>query len=120
MWAKDSTVRLTNLKIKNLSICKRVRDGRRLYLALSSPGRGKWTFLYMLHKKAKEMRLGKFPEVSLAKARKRHFASLIQVADGIDPVEMKKKAPIVSGGETTGALSQRSVKYYSGRRMSNS
>ena len=92
-------MRLTNFKIKNLPIGKRVHDGRGLYLTLSSPGRGKWTFRYMLYKKAKEMGLGKYPEVSLAETRKRHFASLIKVADGIDPFEMEKKAPIVSGEE---------------------
>ena len=70
-------MRLTNFKIKNLPIGKRVHDGRGLYLTLSSPGRGKWTFRYMLNKKAKEMGVGKYPEFSLAEARKRHFAALI-------------------------------------------
>ena len=99
-------MRLTNFKIKNLPIGKRVHDGRGLYLTLSSPGRGKWTFRYMLNKKAKEMGLGKYPEVSLAEARKRHFASLIQVADGIDPVEMKKKAAILAKREASLFFSQ--------------
>ena len=92
-------MRLTNLKIKNLPIFKRIHNGRGLYLTLSSLGRGKWTFHYMLNKTAKEMGLGKYPEVSLAEARKRHFKSLIQVADSIDLVEMEKKAPVVSGEE---------------------
>ena len=99
-------MRLTNFKIKNLPIGKRVHDGRGLYLTLSSPGRGKWTFRYMLNKKAKEMGLGKYPEVSLAEARKRHFASLIQVADGIDPVEMKKKDAILAKREASLFFSQ--------------
>ena len=60
----------------------------------------------MLNKKAKEMGLGKYPEVSLAEARKRHFASLIQVADGIDPVEMKKKDAILAKREASLFFSQ--------------
>ena len=44
LLAGDSTVRLTNFKIKNLTIGKREHDGRGLYLTLFSPGRGKWDF----------------------------------------------------------------------------
>ena len=99
-------MRFTNFKIKNLPIGKRVHDGRGLYLTLSSPGRGKWTSRYMLTKKAKEMGLGQYPEVSPAEARKRNFASLIQVADSIDPVEMKKKATILAKREASLFFSQ--------------
>lgn len=49
------------------------------YLTLFSPGRGKWTFRYMFNKKANEIGLGKYLEVSFDEARKCHFVCLIQV-----------------------------------------
>ena len=83
---------LTNFKIKNEKIGVRLHDGRGLYLTLSSNGRGKWTCRYMLNRKAKEMGLGRYPEVSLAEARKRHFEARIKISDGIDPIENKRRA----------------------------
>ena len=64
---------LTNLKIKSAAVGERHHDGRGLYLTLSAPGRGKWTMRYMMKLKATEMGLGRYPELSLADARKRHF-----------------------------------------------
>ena len=70
----------------------RLHDGRGLYLTLSANERGKWTCRYMLNRKAKEMGLGRYPEVSLAEARKRHFEARIKISDGIDPIENKRRA----------------------------
>ena len=40
-------------------------DGNGLYLSIYSPGKGKWTFLYRISKKSREMGLGSYPDVSL-------------------------------------------------------
>ena len=44
-------------------------DGDGLYISISSPGKGKWSFRYTINKQAREMGLGKFPDVSLLDAR---------------------------------------------------
>ena len=84
---------LTIQKIKTAQIGKRMHDGRGLYLTLSSPERGKWTIRYMLRRKAKEMGLGRYPEVSLAEARKRHFKARVTIESGNDPIEKKDNPP---------------------------
>lgn len=82
---------LTNHKITHAQIGKKLHDGLGLYLTLSSPGRGKWTMRYMLKRKAKEMGLGRFPDISLIEARKRHLAARLTIANGDDPIEIKRK-----------------------------
>ena len=56
---------LTNLKIRSAAIGKKLHDGSGLYLTLSARGRGKWTIRYMINRKAKEIGLGQYPELSL-------------------------------------------------------
>ena len=45
----------------------------------------------MLKRKAKEMGLGRFPDISLIEARKRHLAARLTIANGDDPIEIKRK-----------------------------
>ena len=68
---------LTNFKIKSAAIGKRHHDGHGLCLTLSARGSGKWTMRYMINRKAKEIGLGRYPELSLADARKKHFEARI-------------------------------------------
>ena len=82
---------LTNHKITHAQIGKKLHDGHGLYLTLSSPGRGKWTMRYMLKRKAKEMGLGRYPDISLIEARKRHLTARLTIANGDDPIEIKRK-----------------------------
>ena len=83
---------LTNFKIKSAAIGKRHHDGGGLYLTLSARCRGKWTIRYMINRKAKEIGLGRYPELSLADARKKHFEARILIADGKDPLIERRKA----------------------------
>ena len=83
---------LTNFKIKSAAIGKRHHDGRGLCLTLSVRGRGKWTMRYMINRKAIEMGLGRYPELSLADARKKHFEARILIAEGKDPLIERRKA----------------------------
>ena len=39
-------------------------DGNGLYISISKPGRGKWSFRYTINKKSREMGLGSYPDVS--------------------------------------------------------
>jgi hypothetical protein len=45
-------------------------DGNGLYLTIYKPKGGKWSFRYNLNKKAREMGLGSFSEVTLYEAQK--------------------------------------------------
>ncbi len=83
---------LTNFKIKSATIGKRHHDGRGLYLILSARGLGKWTMRYMINRKAKEIGLGRYPELSPADARKKHFEARILIAEGKDPLTERRKA----------------------------
>ena len=92
-------MRLTNFKIKSADIGQRLHDGRGLYLTLSAPKKGKWTIRYMLSRKAEEMGLGRYPEVCLSEARKRHFQARIKIENGIDPIEDKRKLAAIAKKE---------------------
>ena len=83
---------LTNLKIRSAAIGKKLHDGSGLYLTLSARGRGKWTIRYMINRKAKEIGLGRYPELSLADARKKHFEARILIAEGKDPLAERRNA----------------------------
>jgi hypothetical protein len=95
---------LTNFKIKSAAIGKRHHDGGGLYLTLSARYRGKWTIRYMINRKAKEIGLGRYPELSLADARKKHFEARILIAEGKDPLIERRKALAQTKREAFGAI----------------
>ena len=57
-------MKLTNAKIKLLTIGKKHADGAGLYLLLSKRQQGKWSYRFMLHNKSHEMGLGQYPPPS--------------------------------------------------------
>ena len=61
-----------------------------LFLLVTPPGGKWWRFKYRFDGKEKLMSLGTYPEVSLAKARDRRNKAREQVADGIDPCQVRK------------------------------
>lgn len=69
-----------------------LRDGRGLYLLVNPSGKRWWRFDYTLHGKRNIISLGIYPDVSLAKAREKLHAVRQQVADGLDPSELRKQA----------------------------
>lgn len=66
-------------------------DGQALYLLLSATGKY-WRLDYTFAGKRKTLALGQYPDVSLAKARKRRDEARTLLADGLDPSAAKKKA----------------------------
>ena len=70
-------------------------DGNGLYLSIYKPGRGKWSFRYTLNKKAREMGLGSFPEVSLLEARQHALSNKQSLSKKIDPIDEKNRAQIL-------------------------
>ena len=66
-------------------------DGQALNLLLSATGKY-WRLDYTFAGKRKTLALGQYPDVSLAKARKRRDEARTLLADGFDPSAAKKKA----------------------------
>ncbi len=64
-------------------------DGDGMYLLVKASGRY-WRMDYTFQKKRKTLAIGVYPEVSLAKARKRRETARELLADGVDPSAAKK------------------------------
>lgn len=64
-------------------------DGGGLYLRVSSPTAASWVFRYMIAGKAREMGLGKYPDVSLAGARTRATEARGVKSQGGDPIDSR-------------------------------
>lgn len=62
-----------------------------LYLEVSAAGGLHWRMKYRFNGKEKRLSLGGWPSVSLAKVRTLRDKAKIQLAEGIDPGEEKKK-----------------------------
>jgi len=92
-------VPLTNTQIQN---CKpqgktvKLFDERGLYLEVTPTGNRWWRFKYQFGGKEKRISLGVFPDVGLKDARDRRDEARKQVAAGIDPSELRKKAKIAT------------------------
>ena len=84
-------MKLTTNRITKLPLFKSVCDGRGLYLRLSSPGSGSWTFKYMKDGTKHELGLGSYPLVSLSLARQKRDILKGQIALGDDPFTLKKQ-----------------------------
>jgi integrase len=69
-------------------------DGGGLWLAVTATSKS-WVLRWMRDGKARAMGLGGFPAVSLEEARRKAAAARKQVAEGVDPIELKRapKAP---------------------------
>jgi integrase len=67
-----------------------MRDSGGLHLEISPAGGKLWRWKYRFEGKEKLMALGKYPQVSLALARKRHGDGRELLATGIDPMVHRK------------------------------
>lgn len=84
---------LTDLQIRKAKPAgKPVRlfDGGGLYLEISSSGGKLWRMKYRHSGKEKRQALGAYPAVPLEEARRRRDAARAQLANGIDPGEVRK------------------------------
>lgn len=69
-------------------------DGAGLYFVVSVSGTANWSYRYMIDGTAREMGLGPFPAVGLAKAREKANAAASLRADGIDPLEHRRRLQV--------------------------
>lgn len=80
-------------KVETLSEPGRHADGGNLYLSISPNGGKRWTFLYTLNGKRREMGLGSAAkgQVSLADARKAAEEARRNISAGADPLAAKEE-----------------------------
>lgn len=82
---------------------KKLFDSGGLFLLVTVAGGKCWRFKYRFGGKEKQLALGRYPEVSLKKARMKRDKAREQLADGIDPGEVRKaqKASLVERSENS-------------------
>lgn len=68
----------------------RMADGGNLYLWVTPSGGKLWRWAYRFGGKQKLMTLGKYPDVSVARARERHAAQRSLLSEGIAPMVQKR------------------------------
>ena len=76
---------------------RKMFDERGLYLLIQPNGGRWWRFRYRFAGKELLMSLGTYPDVSLARARKRRDAARELLAEGIDPAAQRKAEKEASG-----------------------
>ena len=67
-------------------------DGEGLTFTLSAKGTAAWTLRYSHGGKAKELTLGRYPDMSLAKAREIASAKRVEIQQGVDVAAQKRHA----------------------------
>ena len=86
-------MKLTDINIRKAKSDKKVRklsDGGGLFLQIEPTGGKLWRYKYRFEGKQKLLALGKYPDVPLQEARKRHTEAREQLAQGVDPSAVKK------------------------------
>jgi integrase len=86
---------LKDLEIRRLSARSKpykVADERGLFLLVQPSGAKLWKMKYRFHGYERKLGFGRYPDVSLSKARHRRDEARQMLADGIDPVTAKRQA----------------------------
>lgn len=85
--------RLTPLEVKRASEPGYYNDGLGLYLVIDRKGPGckSWTLRYKIDGRSREMGLGSASVFTLAEARERALAARKMIADGVDPIDHRRK-----------------------------
>jgi len=96
--------KLSTRKVMSVKLPGRHSDGKGLYLLVKKTGRKSWVYMWNKNYRRREMGLGGFPDVSLAKARQKAQLAREMIADGQDPINEKKKTVIKSFGEAADHL----------------
>jgi integrase len=83
--------KLNARQVATLSKHGRHSDGGNLYLVVGPGDAKRWVFLYRAMGRLREMGLGSTKAVSLARAREKAALARAQLADGLDPLDMKRR-----------------------------
>ena len=84
--------KLTARTAETLKASGRHGDGAGLYLEIEESGSKRWTLRYRAGGKRRDMGLGSYPIVSLARARLLAEQARRQIVEGIDPIAARKEA----------------------------
>ena len=91
--------KLTDTECRAASKPGMLGDGGGLYLDVKPSGAKSWAFIWKVGGKRREMGLGGYPSVKLAKARKLAAECREAVAEGRDPIAERKKEAEPTFGE---------------------
>ena len=83
---------LTDIQLKNAKAKEkdyRLTDGGGLYLLITTDGAKYWRLDYRLHGRRNTLAFGKYPEVSLGKARDQRKAARDLIYEGIEPAQAR-------------------------------
>ncbi len=83
--------KLTVARVRSLSHPGRYGDGGTLFLVVAPGGSKSWVQRVTIGGRRRDLGLGGWPVVSLAKARQRAFANRVAIADGLDPLAHKRR-----------------------------
>jgi len=78
--------------VRNISKPGRYADGGTLYLLVADSGAKSWVQRITVDGRRRDIGLGSFPTISLAKARERAMANRLAVANGRDPLADRRRA----------------------------
>ena len=90
---KDTIMALTDTTLRNLKPEEKTyrrSDGGNMFIEVKPTGSKLWRMAYRFEGKQKLLSFGKYPAVSLAKARDRRADAKALLADGIDPMAQAK------------------------------
>lgn len=86
--------KLSEVGVRSAKKVGRHSDGGGLYLNVSASGGKSWVFMWTPPgRKRREMGLGSYPAVSLAKARATATNHRVDIAEGRDPISERDQAP---------------------------
>ena len=95
MWKGEERMpKLNAVKVQAIRKPGRYGDGETLFLYVSRGGTKSWVQRVTIDGKRRDIGLGPYPVVSLAKARRRAFENRVAIADGRDPLAEKHKAAV--------------------------
>jgi integrase len=96
--------KLTDVQIRNWIKAGKliaIADGDGLTFTLSAKGAAAWTLRYRIGGKRKELTLGRYPDISLTKAREIAATKRVDVQEGIDVAAEKRRASYASASAWT-------------------
>jgi integrase len=76
-------------------------DGAGLTFTLSKAGTAAWVLRYRAGGKPRELTLGRYPDLTLAKAREKAAKERVRVTDGSDPAMEKRRARLAKAAAQT-------------------
>ncbi len=83
--------RLSAVKVQGIKQPGYYADGGSLYLRVAHGGAKGWIFRFVMHGRTRDMGLGGYPAIGLAKARELAGEYRGTVAAGLDPIEARNE-----------------------------